>query len=123
MIAAGVAVGLAMPPTTALAVDASDTTDTSDDTTDDPTVTSVGAGGSAVPAFLFRNGRYRAFEAPNADVAIYPSGINDRGEVTGEYIRTDRESGFVRRRNGRISTFDVPGCGTFAGNAKAVTFR
>jgi probable HAF family extracellular repeat protein len=63
---------------------------------------------TAVPAFLFRDDRFAAFEAPDDDVAIYPSGINDRGEVTGEYIRSDGESGFVRNRRGRIRTFDVP---------------
>jgi probable HAF family extracellular repeat protein len=42
-------------------------------------------------------------------VELFPSGINDRGDVTGEYIRPDRESGFVRDRRGRLMTFDVPG--------------
>jgi probable HAF family extracellular repeat protein len=69
----------------------------------------IPASRSAVPAFLLRSDRFTAFQPPDPDVAIYPSGINDRGEVTGEYIRSDGESGFVRRRNGRISTFRVPG--------------
>jgi probable HAF family extracellular repeat protein len=64
---------------------------------------------SATPGFVLSKGRYREFEAPSPRVEIFPSGINDRGYVTGEYIRPDRESGFVRDQRGRISTFDVPG--------------
>jgi probable HAF family extracellular repeat protein len=64
---------------------------------------------SATPGFVLSKGRYREFEAPSPRVELFPSGINDRGYVTGEYIRPDRESGFVRDRRGRISTFDVPG--------------
>jgi probable HAF family extracellular repeat protein len=71
---------------------------------------------SSVPGFLFSEGRYTAFEASAPSVEIFPSGINDRGEVTGEYIRPDRESGFVRDGSGRLVTFDVPGAqGTEAG--------
>jgi probable HAF family extracellular repeat protein len=64
---------------------------------------------SPAPGFLFSKDRYREFEAPSARVELFPSGINDRGYVTGEYIRPDRESGFVRNSRGRITTFDVPG--------------
>jgi probable HAF family extracellular repeat protein len=64
---------------------------------------------SATPGFVLSKGAYREFEAPSPRVEIFPSGSNDRGYVAGEYIRPDRESGFVRDRRGRISTFDVPG--------------
>ena len=64
---------------------------------------------SATPGFVLSDGRYRQFEAPSPGVELFPSGINDEGDVTGEYIRPDRESGFVRDARGRISTFDVPG--------------
>jgi probable HAF family extracellular repeat protein len=64
---------------------------------------------SATPGFVLSDGRYRAFEASSPRDEIFPSGINDEGYVTGEYIRPDRESGFVRDGRGRISTFDVPG--------------
>jgi uncharacterized membrane protein len=64
---------------------------------------------SAVPGFLLSEGRYTAFEARGARVEIFPSGLNDRGEVTGEYLRPDSESGFVRHVDGTITTFDVPG--------------
>jgi len=64
---------------------------------------------SAVPGFVFSKGRYTAFEAPEPGVEIFPSGINDRGEVTGEYMRPDREFGFVRDERGTITVFDVPG--------------
>jgi probable HAF family extracellular repeat protein len=64
---------------------------------------------SATPGFVLSDGRYQEFEAPSPRVELFPSGINDEGDVTGEYIRPDRESGFVRDGRGRISTFDVPG--------------
>jgi hypothetical protein len=64
---------------------------------------------SATPGFVFNDGRYRRFEALSPRVEIFPSGINDGGYVTGEYMRPDRESGFVRDSRGGISTFDVPG--------------
>ena len=64
---------------------------------------------SATPGFVFSQGRYGEFEAPSPRVELFPSGINDRGDVTGENIRPDRESGFVRDERGRITTFDVPG--------------
>ena len=53
-------------------------------------------------------GRYREFEAPDPRVELFPSGINDEGYLTGEYIRPDRESGFIRDGRGKISTIDVP---------------
>jgi probable HAF family extracellular repeat protein len=62
-----------------------------------------------LPGFVLSDGRYTAFEAAGSRVEIFPSGINDRGEVTGEHIRSDGESGFVRNERGRITTFDVPG--------------
>jgi D-alanyl-D-alanine carboxypeptidase len=64
---------------------------------------------SAALGFVFNDGRYRKFEALSPRVEIFPSAINDGGYVTGEYMRPDRESGFVRDSRGRISTFDVPG--------------
>jgi probable HAF family extracellular repeat protein len=65
--------------------------------------------GNDVPGFLFSDGRYTAFEPRATSAAIFPSGINDRGDITGEYIRPDGESGFVRDETGRIKTFDVGG--------------
>jgi probable HAF family extracellular repeat protein len=64
---------------------------------------------SATPGFVFSEGRYHEFEARSPRVELFPSGVNDRGYVTGEYIRPDRESGFVRDWRGTITTFDVPG--------------
>lgn len=63
----------------------------------------------ALPGFLFSEGRYTVLEAPDADAEIRPSGINESGQITGEYMRSDRESGFVRDPDGTITTFDVPG--------------
>jgi probable HAF family extracellular repeat protein len=76
---------------------------------DDDPADDVVAWNSALPGFVLGGGRFSAFTSPEADMALYPSGINDRGQITGEYIRQDRESGFVRGADGRIVTFDVPG--------------
>lgn len=59
--------------------------------------------------FVFTDGRYSAFEARGAPVEIVPSGVNDRGAITGAYVREDGESGFVRDEAGTITTFDVAG--------------
>ncbi len=59
--------------------------------------------------FLFSADRYTTVEARGAAVGIVPSGINDRGALTGAYVRPDGESGFVRDETGTITTFDVAG--------------
>jgi probable HAF family extracellular repeat protein len=64
---------------------------------------------SGLPAFVYADGNYASFEPPGAGVELYPSGVNDQGDVTGEYIRIDGESAFVRNAAGEITTFDVPG--------------
>jgi uncharacterized membrane protein len=61
------------------------------------------------PGFVLDGGRYRAFDSPDPSVGLFPTGINNRGEITGEYLRPDGESGLYRDRRGRISSFDVPG--------------
>jgi probable HAF family extracellular repeat protein len=64
---------------------------------------------SPFPGFLLDRGRYIPFEAPDPGVRIVPIGINNRGEIVGEYIRPRSESGMLRDRRGRITSFDVPG--------------
>jgi probable HAF family extracellular repeat protein len=69
---------------------------------------------SVAPGFLLDRGRYTSFEAPDPTVHIIPFDINDRGQITGEYVRGDgtkstSESGLYRDPRGRITTFDVPG--------------
>jgi len=97
VVAAAVSIGL-------VAAGASPAGAWEDDTADD-----IAAWDSALPGFVLSGGGYSAFEAPEPDVAIYPSGINDLGEITGEYIRSDGESGFLRSPDGRLTTFNVPG--------------
>jgi uncharacterized membrane protein len=63
---------------------------------------------SYLPGFVLDKGRYRAFDSPDPSIGLFPTGINDRGEITGEYLRPDSESGLFRDRRGRISSFDVP---------------
>jgi probable HAF family extracellular repeat protein len=76
---------------------------------DDDPADEIAAWSSALPGFVLSGESWFAFEAPEPDVAIYPSGINDGGATTGEYIRSDGESGFVRNPEGQLTTFDVPG--------------
>jgi uncharacterized membrane protein len=73
-----------------------------------------------------RDGRFTTFDAPNASTAAFQGtgafgvAINDAGVATGEY--TDASNvmhGFVRDRDGAITTFDVPG----AGNAFPVSIN
>jgi probable HAF family extracellular repeat protein len=61
------------------------------------------------PSFLLDRGRYTSFEAADPDVQLFPGDINNGGQIVGEYIRPDSESGFVRDRHGRITVFDAPG--------------
>jgi uncharacterized membrane protein len=61
------------------------------------------------PGFVLDDGRYRAFDSPDPAIALFPTGINDWGEITGEYLRPDSESGLYRDRRGSITSFDVPG--------------
>ena len=64
---------------------------------------------SPIPGFVLDHGRYRAFDSPDPTIALFPTGINDRGEIAGEFLRPDSESGLLRDRRGRITSFDVPG--------------
>ena len=64
---------------------------------------------SPFPVFLLDRGRYTAFEAADPSVQLFPTGINDRGQIVGEYLRPGSESGFVRDWRGRITSFDIPG--------------
>jgi uncharacterized membrane protein len=61
------------------------------------------------PVFILDRGRYTVFEAPEPAVQLFPYGINDRGQVAGEYVRAGSESGFVRDKRGRFTVFDIPG--------------
>ena len=45
---------------------------------------------SPIPGFLLDRGRYIPFEAPDPQVRIVPIGINNRGEIVGEYIRPEK---------------------------------
>jgi probable HAF family extracellular repeat protein len=64
---------------------------------------------SQVPSFLLEHGRYTSFEAADPRVRLAALGINDRGEIAGEFITPTREYGFVRDKHGRISRIDVAG--------------
>jgi hypothetical protein len=51
-----------------------------------------------------------------ADQGTYPFAISQRGDITGYYIDgAGVNHGFLREKNGTITTFDVPGAGTALG--------
>jgi hypothetical protein len=58
------------------------------------------------------NGNVVTFDAtgsPDTEAAS----INDRGQITGDYLGVDNAyHGFLRQRNGDITTFDAPGAAT-----------
>ena len=64
---------------------------------------------SPIPGYLLDRGRYIPFEAADPRVRIVPIGINNRGEIVGEYIRPVSESGMLRDGRGTITSFDLPG--------------
>jgi probable HAF family extracellular repeat protein len=65
---------------------------------------------SPFPGFLLDRGRYIPFEASDPSVQLGPAGINNRGEIVGEYIvASSKESILLRDRRGMITSFDVPG--------------
>jgi probable HAF family extracellular repeat protein len=64
---------------------------------------------SQLPAFVLERGRYTSFEAADPSVRLAALGINDRGEIAGEFITRTREYGFLRDKRGRISRIDLPG--------------
>ena len=65
---------------------------------------------TSVAAFLLDGDRYTTIEAPESGVELFPTGIDDRGQIVGEYIfDASKESAFVRDKRGRFTTIDVPG--------------
>ena len=84
-----------------------------------PTAGRPGPGGtsprSPFPGFVLERGRYTSIEAPDPDVWLFPFDINNRGQLTGEYVRVGpdgiphSESGFVRDKRGRVTVLDIPG--------------
>jgi probable HAF family extracellular repeat protein len=54
------------------------------------------------------DGRYSDVQPPGPSVEIFPSGMNNNGQIAGEYIRLDGDEGFVRDARGTITPFDVP---------------
>jgi hypothetical protein len=63
---------------------------------------------SQFPAFVLDRGRYTSFEAPDPAVGLFPDGITNSGVIVGEYLAPDRESGFIRPRDGSIKRLDLP---------------
>jgi probable HAF family extracellular repeat protein len=63
-----------------------------------------------VPGFLLDRGRASAFDAPGASSQTGPLGIDEHGEIVGNYVDAGGAyHGFRRDRRGRFTTIDVPG--------------
>jgi probable HAF family extracellular repeat protein len=64
----------------------------------------------SIATFLLDGDRYTTIEAPEPGVELFPTGIDDRGQIVGEYIVDgSQESAFVRDKRGRFTVIDVPG--------------
>ncbi|MDQ7908306.1 hypothetical protein RB614_27645 [Phytohabitans sp. ZYX-F-186] len=69
-----------------------------------------GAGPSSpFPGFVLERGRYTGFDPPPAATGFLAAGINDSGQISGEYFGPSSESGFLRDRRGAITKIDIPG--------------
>jgi hypothetical protein len=69
-----------------------------------------GPGLGTIAAFLLDGGGYTTIEAPDPGVEIFPTGIDNRGQIVGEYIVDARkESAFVRDKRGGFTIIDVQG--------------
>lgn len=73
-----------------------------------------------------KDGTITSFDAPGAGAAddsfrgTIPSSINAGGAITGSYSdENDVNHGFVRAKDGTITSFDVPGAGAGAGQGTA----
>ncbi|MGP3914937.1 hypothetical protein [Nonomuraea sp. 10N515B] len=64
---------------------------------------------SPMPGFLLDRGRYTTFDPPETGVRLFPAGINNRGQITGEYLGPGNESGFLRDRRGKVTKVDLSG--------------
>jgi uncharacterized membrane protein len=54
-------------------------------------------------------GVFTIFDAPGAAGATAATGINNRGEIVGQYVDAKgARHGFLRNRDGEITTVDVP---------------
>ena len=64
---------------------------------------------SPVPGFLLDRGRYTSIEVPGAIGESLAGGINNRGQIVGQYMDARGEHGYLRDARGRLTTFDLPG--------------
>jgi uncharacterized membrane protein len=71
---------------------------------------------AAIAGFVLDHWRYRPIEPPGAVTMTLAFGIDNRGRIVGGYDDADgRTHGFLREKNGRYRTIDVPGAyATFA---------
>jgi len=58
---------------------------------------------------------------PEGSTGTSPYAISSNGEIVGSFKDVSSTHGFLRKKNGAITSFDVPGSvGTFAGSVNAV---
>lgn len=77
-----------------------------------------------------RDGEYTTFDVPGADLTpgdfngTYPSAMNDLGVIAGYYWDVNGFShGFLRDREGKFTSFDVPGVGGYGSTPIAINIE
>ena len=62
-----------------------------------------------VHAFMYENGTFIQLEVPGFKGTIFATGINDAGQITGQYWTGTGYASYVRETNGSYRTITVPG--------------
>ena len=64
---------------------------------------------SPVPGFVLDRGRYTSIQVPGATGESLAGGINNRGQIVGQYRDARGEHGYLSHAQGKLTTIDIPG--------------
>ena len=64
---------------------------------------------SPVPGFVLDRGRYTSIQVPGATGESLAGGINNRGQIVGQYRDARGEHGYRSDAEGKLTTIDIPG--------------
>jgi probable HAF family extracellular repeat protein/YD repeat-containing protein len=64
---------------------------------------------SPVPGFVLDTGRYTSIQVPGATGESLAGGLNNRGQIVGQYRDARGEHGYLRDAQGKLTTIDIPG--------------
>jgi YD repeat-containing protein len=64
---------------------------------------------SPVPGFVLERGRYTSIQVPGATGESLAGGINNRGQIVGQYRDARGEHGYLRDAQGKLTTIHIPG--------------